>query len=366
MNRAACRALGAVVVVLAASLLGGRVARAEAFAVLAAPGSEDLGAETRDRAGAALLAAVRAAGHRATPPAEVGRRLEASGAAPCATLECAPAVFAALEVAGVVELTLWSDGRGAAREVVVAIARRDGAAESSGTSPVAAGGLAAAVRAALDAALAGGTRRVGVRLRVTVDPDGAALTLDGRPLGRAPWEGVLPAGSHVIVAGHVGREAARRVVALVAEPVTIALRLAPESPAPITSAAASASAAARADAPRAPQRAGADAAIAPGGGAVRGMDASPRVAGSGSRPVFGPLALGIAGVALLSVDVGALVVLGGDPGPGVVRSLDPAPFVLYGALGLGAVIGAVLWYLLAEEPAAPRLAHAPAGPSLFF
>jgi hypothetical protein len=325
-----------------------RPARAEDVAVLAAAGSEDLDAPTRARALLALVAALRESGQRAVPPAEVARRLTARGEAACAALECAPRLLAALEVAAVVELTLWSDARGAVREVVVALLRR-GEAESAGTAPVGSAGLDAALRAALASARAGAGRPAGVRVRVTVEPDGAALTLDGRPLGRAPWEGVLPAGRHTIVAGHAGHDAARRVVELVEAPVTVALRLAPESGASaaqgaqsnennresdVVSPAAVAAAAVSSSAESGPRDASASSAAAPG-----------------TRPLLGPLLLGAAGLALLSVDVGALVVLGSEPPPGFARSLDPVPFVLYGALGVGAVVGAVLWYLLGDEPA---------------
>jgi hypothetical protein len=319
-------------------------ALAEDVAVLAAAGSEDVDESTRARALSALVGALRESGQRALPPAEVARRLSARGEAACAALECAPRLLAALEIAAVAELTLWSDARGAVREVVVALLRR-GEAESAGTSPVGRAGLDAALRAALAAARAGAGRSAGVRVRVTVEPDGAALTLDGRPLGRAPWEGVLPAGRHTIVAGHAGHDAARRVVELVDAPVTVALSLAPES-------GASAAHGSQDD-----ENNRESVVVSPAAVAAAAASSSPAIGPStptrdarGTRPLLGPLLLGAAGLALLSVDVGALVVLGREPPPGFARSLDPVPFVLYGALGLGAVIGAVLWYLLGDAP----------------
>jgi hypothetical protein len=355
VRRGAACAAGLALLVTFASFGVVRPARAEDVAVLAARGSEEVDAPTRARALSVLVAALRESGQRVVPPAEVARRLTARGEAACAALECAARMSAALDLAEVVELTLWSDGRGALREVVVAISRR-GDAERAGTASVGRAGLDAALRAALALARAGGGRRAGVRVRVTVAPDGAALTLDGRPLGRAPWEGVLPAGRHTIVAGHAGHDAARRVVELVDAPVTVALRLAPESGASaahgsqgdennresgVVSPAAVAAAAVSSSAEAGPRGASASSAAAPG-----------------TRPLLGPLLLGAVGLALLSVDLGALVVLGSEPAPGFARSLDPAPFVLYGALGLGAVIGAVLWYLLGDEPPpAPRLAR---------
>jgi hypothetical protein len=343
VRRGAACAAGLALLVTFASFGVVRPARAEDIAVLAARGSEEVDAPTRARALSVLVAALRESGQRVVPPAEVARRLTARGEAACAALECAARMSAALDLAEVVELTLWSDGRGALREVVVAISRR-GDAERAGTASVGRAGLDAALRAALALARAGGGRRAGVRVRVTVAPDGAALTLDGRPLGRAPWEGVLPAGRHTIVAGHAGHDAARRVVELVDAPVTVALRLAPES---------GASAAHGSQGDENNRESGVVSPAAVAAAAVSSSAAAP-----GTRPLLGPLLLGAVGLALLSVDLGALVVLGSEPAPGFARSLDPAPFVLYGALGLGAVIGAVLWYLLGDEPPpAPRLAR---------
>jgi len=354
VRRAAFQPRALAVLVALVCLAVARPVHAADVAVIVAPGSDDVDAATRTRALGLLVAALREAGQRAVPPTEVARRLEARGEAACASLECASRVFDALDVAGVVEMTLWSGARGAVREVVVAILQRGEASESADTAPVGRAGLDAALRTALAAARDGTGRRAGVRVRVTVEPDGAALTLDGRLLGRAPWEGVLPAGRYTIVAGHAGHDAVRRVVELVEAPVTVALRLPPEAAgAPVDGSQVSEMNQETVDVNPASVAASA-ASSSSGESGPRDAAASSSQA-SGTRPLLGPLLLGAAGVALLAVDVGALVMLGSEPPPGFARSLDPVPFALYGALGLGAAIGAVLWHLFGGDPAPASL-----------
>jgi hypothetical protein len=358
-RRDASRARALAVLLALVCVAVARPVHADDVAVIVAPGPDDIDAATRTRALGLLVAALREAGQRAVAPTEVARRLEARGEAACASLECAPRVLDALDVAGVVELTLWSGARNVVREVVVSLVQRGESAESAGTAQVGRAGLDAALRTALAAARDGTGRRAGVRVRVTVEPDGAALTLDGRPLGRAPWEGVLPAGRHTIVAGHAGHDAVRRVVELVDAPVTVALRLPPEAAgAPADGSQASEMNQETVDVHLASVAASA-ASSSSGESGPRDAAASSSPA-SGTRPLLGPLLLGAAGLALVAVDVGALVMLGSEPPPGFARSLDPVPFALYGALGLGAAIGAVLWHVFGGDsaPASPRLARA--------
>jgi len=312
-------------VALAAALTFSNVAQAETFALLAPTGADDISPATRASAIDALLVALRTSGHRPTLPAEVARQLSAAHSPACLALDCARSVISALHVNGVVETVLWSNGSGGVREVVVSIVRAGGA-ESSGTAAVGNGDVGAAARAALTQALSSaGTAAPPVRVTVRVSPRGAALTLDGRPLGQAPWQGLLPTGQHVLVAGHVGFLIERRELDLRSGPVELAMELARDPDAD-----ADADADGNADDGTADDRA------ARGGGGQN----------SSGRAVVGPIVLGAVGIALLGFDVAALVYAGGEPPVGIERSLDPLPFVLYGAAGIGALTGALLWWLL--------------------
>jgi len=316
-------------VALAAALTFSNVAQAETFALLAPTGADDISPATRASAIDALLVALRTSGHRPTLPAEVARQLSAAHSPACLALDCARSVISALHVNGVVETVLWSNGSGGVRELVVSIVRAGGA-ESSGTAAVGNGDVGAAARAALTQALSSaGTAAPPVRVTVRVSPRGAALTLDGRPLGQAPWEGLLPTGQHVLVAGHVGFLIERRELDLRSEPVELAIELAHDPEA-------DADADANPDADGNADDGTADDRAARGGGGQR----------PSGRAVVGPVVLGAVGIALLGFDIAALVYAGGEPPVGIERSLDPLPFVLYGVAGIGAMTGALLWWLL--------------------
>lgn len=316
--------------VLAAS----SVARADAFALLPPSGAPELSASARGAAVEALVSALRASGHRATPPADTARQLAAAHAPACVTLDCARGVLSALRVDAVLEVVLWSDGHGGVREVVVSVARAVGAeaagsgtgAETSGSATVGADGLAAATRTALAQALsASGDARPATHVTVRVSPRGAALTLDGRPLGQAPWDGALPAGHHVLVAGHLGYLIERRDLEVGAEPLEIALELTREPVAAGPAAAGPASTSPGAPTLQAPQ--------------------PPPV--SASRAVLGPALLGAAGLALLVTDA---VTLATKTDSGLTReSLRLPTFITYGAVGVGALTTALLWFLLSGE-----------------
>lgn len=332
-----------------AMLAASSVARADAFALLPPSGAPELSASARGAAVEALVSALRASGHRATPPADTARQLAAAHAPACVTLDCARGVLSALRVDAVLEVVLWSDGGGGVREVVVSVARAAGAeaagsgtgAETSGSATVGAGGLAAATRTALAQALSPSTGTgPATHVTVRVSPRGAALTLDGRPLGQAPWDGALPAGHHVLVAGHLGYLVARRDLEVGAEPLEIALELTrePDANAPDANAPDAAGPAANAPDANAPGSA------SPAAPTAR---APQPPAASASRAVLGPALLGAAGLALLVTDT---VTLATKTDSGLTRdSLRLPTFITYGAVGVGALTTALLWFLLSGE-----------------
>lgn len=330
----------ASVVLLATAVSFSSIARADNFALLAPSGPADLTPAIRASAIDTLVVALRASGHRGTLPADVARQLSAARGAECVALDCARSVITTLHVDGVIETVLWSDGTGGVREVVVSIARASGA-ETSGTADIGPGGLTTAVRAALTQALsATGGAAAPVRLVVRVSPRGAALTLDGRPLGEAPWEGLLPPGHHVLVAGHVGFNVERRELELRADPIELAIELTRDPSSDVAGDGHAADGAAVGDG------------AAPGDGARGGRRTT-------SRAVVGPIVLGAVGAALIGFDIGALVYAGGEPPVGFERTLDPLPFVLYGAAGLGALAGALLWWLFSGDDTAADPQPAP-------
>jgi hypothetical protein len=86
------------------------------------------------------------------------------------------------------------------------------------------------VVAALEAGLKAAASRARARLRVLSLPRGAALTVDGRPAGRAPATLTLPVGEHFVAAERFGAHAAVRKVVLGGAPeVVLEVALEPAS-----------------------------------------------------------------------------------------------------------------------------------------
>jgi hypothetical protein len=360
---AAARGGPATLAALALLVLGhapASVARAERIAVLPVHGSQEAPARLRAQVRDAVVAALAAVGDSPVAGPDLERALARARVPACASLDCAAAVRQAASAATVIEVTLWTSERGEARELV--ITRQDARGqEGSGTLPLpphpTPDELRAAVREALARSLDTLTPEGGVEVSIRSRPVEAALSLDGRPLGRTPWRGLLPPGRHVVVAGAAGRRSVRReldvppraqaptevVIDLEADPEATAAEAAAVVAAPTNGGAGDATgpAAGRETGGRetgdSGARAGGDASASSGGGALR---------------VLAPLGVAALGVALLAVDVAALLSTGcrvTEAGGACAeeRTLDPVPFAIYGTLGVAALAGGIIWLALA-------------------
>jgi hypothetical protein len=286
-------------------------ARAESAAVLTVRESARMDERTRRDAGAALVAALVAEGVRVRGPADTEALLVGDPLAACAGLDCAGNVARRLGVDVVVVLSVFGSAA-RAESVTVALATADGLSFGGEADVDAETPLDRAVAAALAEArirLGAGTRGT---LRVETTPPGATVHIDGEFRGETPIFRAIEPGAHRVVVSQPGRVSeTREVVVQLHEETAIALTLAPV--------------------PLAPSR-----------------------EEPASRPWLGPLVLGGAGAALLAFDLASLATLGcSEEGPGGACRreivVDPLPFGLYAGLGGGALVGALLWWLLGGD-----------------
>jgi hypothetical protein len=343
----------AALVAASAPLAPASTARAERVAVLPVRGSHEASARLRAQIQEAVVAALASAGDTPVAGAELDRALSRARVIGCASLDCAAAVRRATSAAAVVEVTLWTNDQGEARELV--ITRQDARGqEGTGSLPLSPrptpDELRTAVREALARSLDTLTPEGGVEVSVRSRPVEAALSLDGRPLGRTPWRGTMTPGRHVLVAGAAGRRSVRRDLDIpsrsgTAMEVVVDLEADPEASG--TEAAAATGAGALGPDPRGDG----DADAPRDGRAPRGRNARPRASG-GALGVLPPLGVAALGVALLAVDVAALLSTGcvtTDAAGACTRerSLEPVAFAVYGSLGLAALAGGIVWLALA-------------------
>ncbi len=283
-------------------------ARADGAAVLAVRESARVADRVRREGEAALVAALAADGVRVRTAADTEAVLVGDPLAECGAVDCAVAVARRLGVDFVVVLSVFgTDAQ--ADSVAVALATADGLSFGGEADVDAARPLARAVADALaEARIRQGAGTRGT-LRVETTPSGATVHVDGEFRGETPLFRAVEPGAHRVVVSQSGRVTeSRDVVVQLHEETTLQLALAPVAP------------------------------------------SAPRVAAV-RRPLLGPLVLGGAGAALLAFDLGSLAALGCSeeaPGGACRRRVvvDPLPFGLYAGVGAGAVVGALLWWLL--------------------
>jgi hypothetical protein len=296
-----------------ALLTGATRVRAESAAVLPVRESARVDERVRRDAATALVAALAAEGVRVRSPADTEAALVGDPLAACAGLDCAGGVARRLGVDVVVVLSVFGTAL-RAESVTVALATADGLSFGGEADVDAEHPVDRAVTAALAEArirLGAGTRGT---LRVETTPPGATVHIDGEFRGETPVFRAIEPGAHRVVVSQPGRVSETRdVVVQLHEETAIALTLAP----------------------------------------VTVPVAAPREVPA-SRPWLGPLVLGGAGAALLAFDLASLVTIGCSeeaPGGACRREIvvDPLPFGLYAGLGGGALVGALLWWLLGGE-----------------
>lgn len=353
-RRADPLSFGAVLLLLA---LAPRPAAAESAALLPPGGEARLPAADKQRAVAALTAALQAERVRVVSPEQAARRLARSPLRECARVECAAELGRALAVEIVAGVALWPEpGGGPATSAVVTIVDAQGAAFDA-TAQVAGGDLAAAVTTAYAGARERQRRGAGPWLVVDGEPAGAVVSVDGTDEGVLPFRGRVTPGSHrvrvrlagyrpyeesVLVHDGAGTEAALRVRLPATEPEVTPPRQATKRVVPR---------------PR----------------------TTPARHDGGGRPIVGPVVLGVAGLAALGVAGYGLLApescgRRGPSGACLLREneANAAPIAVYGGAGLAAVAAAVLWFALSgpdgdgsDEPTdAPVVTLGPGGVSL--
>jgi hypothetical protein len=289
---------------------------AQTAALLPAPSGDGRDAEHARHAAAAVRAALEAEGVHVLGEGVVLRRLPPHLRA-CARTDCAADVARATGVDLVAGVAVWSaDGT-----VAVTLVTPRGHTYP-GTASVAGGGVPGAARQALTAARVRQRLGPGPWLRVHGEPAGAQVLVDGTPVGLLPYYGTVAPGAHVVevrLAGFASTERALHVGLADTDEHEVRVRLARLA--------------------------------APGAAVVAASKDAPAAAAPHSRPRWGAVLLGAAGVGLLAGASVALVRQGchARDAEGTClrgRRLRPVPFALYAGAGAMAVLGAVLWISL--------------------
>lgn len=338
------RSIGAALLVLTVGSAAS-VARAETAAILPAGGDERLPAAVRSRAVRALRSALRQEGVRVLSTAELERHLTDSALRRCRKTDCGDDVASAAGADFAAGVAVWKGGDGREGVTVAVSLITPAGVAFPGTATVGRDGdLALATRTALAAARAKQRLGPGPWLHVVGTPVGARVSVDGTAVGVLPYRGAIRPGRHAIVvrlAGHrpvertidvpMADQAEARVEVALAEDPSGAATLREVHPRPV-----------RTDA------------VLPA---------------AGSRPAvhaWGPAVLGAAGLGLLAVDAVALVRRGCSfrDASGTCRRgtrLRAEVFAAYAGAGSAALVGALLWWILAPDDGAERPERAPAG-----
>jgi len=283
-------------------------ARADSAAVLSVRESARVPETVRRDAAVAAAAALADDGVTVRSAVDTEAVLTGDPLEQCAAVDCAAAVAARVGADFVVLLSVFGTAERVA-SVTVALATADGLSFGGEADVTRDRPLAQAVAHAIaEARIRQGAGTRGT-LRIETTPSGSSVHIDGRFRGETPLYRAIEPGPHRVVVSHSGRvrETHDVVITLHGESV---LRLALETTPPV-----------------APRRTHIE------------------------RPLIGPILLGAAGLALVAIDVVGLASLGciEEQADGVCareKTIDPLSFALYGGLGVGAIVGAVLWLVL--------------------
>ncbi len=326
--------------------LGPATVRAETAVLLPHRGDDGL-VEQRQQAQQVLSQTLAAQGIRVLSVTEAASQISGGGAAAeCTTLDCAPALLQASGADSAAVLALWATGSPPVPGTVfVTLVDRRGD-RYPGKATIDHGDFAAATKQALLDARALQLLGPGPWLRVHAKPDGAQVVLNGKLVGTTPYRAAVASGRYTLEVRAKGSRSYAQTVDVPpneARQVEVDVALKP--------------------------RAGEAAAAGPVGPDAFDLDAD--TGAEPSRPVVGPLILGGMGVAALTYDVVALAGSGCDhrePSGACTKKteINAAPAAIFGVVGVGAIAGAALWYLLGEqEPAGEaRVSLAPGPGSL--
>jgi hypothetical protein len=301
-------------------------AHAETAVLLRPKGDDSLNAE-RQKAQEVLASALQSQGLRVVPQADAVAKLGNNAASDCDSIDCAPALIEAANADVAAALAVWAAGDPPQPSTVfVTLVGRRGD-RYPGKARVQNADLTRATKDALLDARALQLLGPGPWLRVRGKPDGANVVLDGKLVGTVPYRATINSGRHTLEVRYEGLRPHAQTVDIppnatrqVEVQADLVARPDPESGV----------AAAEAD--------------------THAVDQAP----DGKRPIVGPLLLGGAGLVLVIVDVAYLGSAGcrehDSKGVCLERGeVDKGWAIAWGAVGLGAIGGALLWHLLGGQ-----------------
>ncbi|MFI5307450.1 MAG: PEGA domain-containing protein [Polyangiales bacterium] len=328
----------ALVVLSLALLYRAAPASAETVVLLPPRGDDALATARRD-AQQVLAQALAAQNVRTVTLAEATAHATDSTVADCTSLDCAPALLRAAGADAAAALAVWGAGQPATPNAVyVTLADRRGD-RYPGKARVEDADLAAATKQALLDARALQLLGPGPWLRVHANPEGSQILLDGKLAGSAPYRAPITSGRHTLEVRFEGRRPHVQSVDVpphAARQIEIDVDLAVQ--ADVSAAAVAANA--------------------------------PTPEGHESRntaSIVGPLILGGVGLAIVAYDVIALASSGcerREPSGACTKKsqVNAAPAAIFGVVGVGAIAGAAVWYLLGQPDAPTEPLAFSAGP----
>jgi hypothetical protein len=317
---------------------GPATASAETVVLLPPRGDDALASARRD-AQQVLAQALAAQSVRTITHTEAAKQATDTTAAECASLDCAPVLLRASGADAAAALAVWGAGQPPTPNAVyVTLIDRRGD-RYPGKALVEDADLAAATKQALLDARALQLLGPGPWLRVRANPEGSQIMLDGKLAGSAPYRAPITSGHHTLEVRFEGR---RPHVQSVDVPPNAARQIEIEVDLAVQSDVSAAATAAN---------------VAAGEGHER----------RGTGSIVGPIILGGAGLALVAYDVIALASSGCErrepTGACTKKSqINAAPAAIFGAVGVGAIAGAAVWYLLGQPDAPTERVALSAGP----
>lgn len=172
----------------------------------------------------------------------------------------------------------------------------------------------------------------GPHLRVTSEPAGADVSIDDQLAGESPYRAQISPGKHTVEVRRQGYKTAAQMIDVPRDgqrPVVISVVLDKRGQASGTGSATEI-------------EADIDAA----------MDSAPART---SRPIVGPLILGVVGLGLITYDVVLIAMSGCEREEGPRKActqpseIDPAPALIIGGVGVAALGAGILWFALGAE-----------------
>jgi hypothetical protein len=319
VNASRCAAMAAVLCAVLSTPV-----RAETAVLLPASGDEALAGEQAE-AVRVLSRALETQGVRLLAYDEAVEQAGARDVSRCKTVDCAPKLLRAVGADVAASVAVWSRGADEQKTVFVTLVDRQGD-RYPGRADVEGRRLGAAAKDALIDARALQLLGPGPWLRVRTKPDGAQVLIGGKLVGATPYRAHVSSGRHVLEVRAEGRESHVQTVDIppnTAKQIEVEVALK-----------------ARHNTADAPDETAS---------ALDGDFREPPVANS--PPIVGPILLGALGVGLIATDI-VLVASSGcseEDSRGVCKEegkVDTAMTVVWGAAGVAAITGGILWYVL--------------------